>query len=119
MYSTRDLQDRRRAQRFQMALPVELAEGTAVTRDVSACGVFLETSRVFILGECIQFTLILEQVDPGQPVRLHCRGRVVRLEPCGTGSGVAVAISAYRLDSRLYRGKECQGGRNAAHACCP
>jgi PilZ domain len=118
MHSTRDLQDRRRAQRFQVALPVELADGTAVTRDVSACGVFFEASWAFVPGECIQFTLVLEHIDPGQPVRLHCRGRVVRIEPCSTGVGVAVAISAYRLDSRRYRGEECRGGRREARAWC-
>jgi hypothetical protein len=106
MHRTRSLEDRRRTQRFQVVLPVELTDGTAVTGDLSACGVFFETSRVFVPGECIQFTLILEHVNPGHRVRLSCRGRVVRVEPCSTGVGVAVAITAYRLDSQVYEGRD-------------
>jgi hypothetical protein len=52
----------------------------------------------------IQFALVLEYVDPGQPVRLQCRGRVVRLERQGCTLGVAVAITAYRLDAQSQGG---------------
>src|SRR5262245_43133655 len=118
MHSTRSLQDRRRAPRFRVALPIELTDGTAVTRDLSACGVFFVTSRAFVPGEDIQFALVLEHVDPGRSVRLRCRGRVVRVEPYGTGMGVAVAISAYRLDSRVYRDKGNGGGESVSDAGC-
>jgi hypothetical protein len=79
--------------------------------------VFFEATRIFVLGECIQFTLVLEHVDPGHAVRLQCRGRVVRVEPYSNSVGVAVAITGYRLDSRTDRDRECQGGRNEVHAC--
>jgi len=109
MHNAADRQERRRAQRFRMALPVELTDATAVTRDLSACGVFFETSRDFVVGECIQFTLILEHVDPGHRVRLRCRGQVVRVEPGSAARvGVAVAITGYRLDAPEH------AGRNAA-----
>jgi hypothetical protein len=35
-----------------------------MTRDLSACGVFFETTLIFILGECLRLTLVLEYVDP-------------------------------------------------------
>jgi PilZ domain len=99
--------DRRKAPRFQVALPVELPEGTGITRDLSARGVFFETDRALALGEVIQFALILQYIDPGRPVRLQCRGRVVRVEQRGHTMGVAVAITAYRLDVQT------RGGRGA------
>ena len=106
MGDTLEIPDRRKAPRFQVALPVELVEGTGVTRDLSAGGVFFETDRVFGLGEVSQFALVLEYIDPRQPVRLQCRGRVVRLERRGNTMGVAVAIAAYRLDARAHGGME-------------
>jgi hypothetical protein len=117
MHSIQGLPERRRAQRFRVTLLVELTEGTAVTRDLSASGVFFEATGTFVVGECIQFALVLEHVDPGHTVRLQCCGRVVRVEPYSNSVGVAVGITGYRLDSRTGRGGECQGGRQEAHAC--
>jgi PilZ domain len=108
MGDTLEFPDRRKAPRFRVALPVELVEGKGVTRDLSAGGVFFETDRVFGLGEAIQFALVLEYIDPGRPVRLQCRGRVVRLEPRGNTMGVAVAIAAYRLDAQSPGGMEAR-----------
>jgi PilZ domain len=105
MADTLGIPDRRKASRFQMALPVELPQGMGITRDLSARGVFFQTDCLLAPGELIQFALVLEYVDPGGPVRLQCRGRVVRLERQGGTLGVAVAITAYRLDARS------QGGR--------
>jgi hypothetical protein len=108
MGDTLEFPDRRKAPRFRVALPVELVEGKGVTRDLSAGGVFFETDRVFGLGEVIQFALVLEYIDPGQPVRLQCRGRVVRLERWGDTMGMAVAIAAYRLDAQSHGGIEAR-----------
>jgi PilZ domain len=99
MTNTLDIPDRRKAPRFQVALPVELPEGTGITRNLSTCGVFFETDRVFVVEEVIQFALVLEHIDPSRPVRLQCRGQVVRVEQCGDIMGVAVVIKAYRLDA--------------------
>lgn len=97
MHIPLDRPERRKVQRIPMALPVELSEGTGITRDLSVCGVFFETDRSFLPGESIQFTLVLEYLDPRQPVRLQCQGRVVRIERHGELTGVAVAITAYRF----------------------
>jgi hypothetical protein len=83
---------------------MELSEGTGLTRDLSACGVFFETDRVFAPGEVIQFALVLEHIDPNRPVRLRCRGQVVRVERRGDTMGVAVAITAYQLDAQVHGG---------------
>jgi hypothetical protein len=89
----------------------------AVTRDFSTCGVFFETSQACGQGECIEFTVVLEHVDPGHLVCLRCRGQVVRVEPRNTGAGVAVAITAYRFDLCTARHKGCQRGWTEAYAC--
>ena len=90
--------ERRKHQRFQIALRVELSEGMGTTRDLSVCGMFFETDRSFVVGEIIEFTLVLEYLDPCQPVRLQGQGRVVRVERHNHLVGVAVAIMAYRID---------------------
>ena len=72
MTNTLSPPDRRKGRRFQVALPVELPEGTGITRDLSACGVFFVTDHAFAPREVIQFTLVLEYIDPGWPVRLRC-----------------------------------------------
>jgi hypothetical protein len=96
--------DRRKAPRFQVALRVELQGGEGVTRDLSAYGAFFETDRVFALGEVIEFAIILEHIDPNRPLRLQCRGRVVRVEQRGDTMGIAVVITAYRFNARTHGG---------------
>lgn len=87
-----------------------------MTRDVSACGMFFETIQTFIPGQCLQLTLVLEHIDPGRQVRLQCRDRVVRIEPCDTEVGIAVDITAYRLDPGVYDGGGCYRERCDASA---
>jgi hypothetical protein len=108
MTDTAGTPDRRKAERFQVRLCVELQGGTGTTRDLSACGVFFETDRVLALGEVIQFAIILEHVDPSRPLRLQCRGQVVRVEQHGDTTGVAVAITAYRFDAQAYGAQEAR-----------
>jgi len=92
-----DQPERRRAQRFRIAIPVELDEGAGITRDVSLSGVFFETEQSMTPGEQIHLVLVLERVSPGRPVRLQCEGRVVRVDRFDSRIGVAVAISSYRF----------------------
>ncbi len=94
--------EKRRAARFSIAIPVEVEGGTGVTRDVSLSGVFFETDRVFVRGEPIRVTLILQRASPGHPVRLQCEGRVTRVErrQAELRLGVAVAIESYRFGTR-------------------
>ena len=96
--------ERRQAVRFPIAIPVELDEGTGITRDVSLSGVFFETDQFFLMGAPIRLTLVLERASPGQPVRLQCEGRVVRVErrQPELRLGVAVAIESYRFRTREH-----------------
>ena len=89
---------RRQDQRLAVALPVELQNGHGVTRDVSASGVFFETTLSFSPGAAIRVSLLLEHADPVGPIRLHCQGKVVRVERLREKFGVAVAINRHRFD---------------------
>jgi hypothetical protein len=88
----------RRAPRHKGKLPVELESGKGVTRDFSGSGVFFETDRSFSPGQFIEFTLVLEHIDPDRPVRLKCRGEIVRIEASGQKIGVAAAINSYTFE---------------------
>ncbi len=97
----------RRDRRIPVTLPVEWEAGTGLTRDVSASGVFFETTAELPVGEPIQFALVMEHVDPHGPLRLRCEGRIVRVERRGSqGWGLGVAIVSQWL--------EPAGGHNRA-----
>jgi hypothetical protein len=87
--------ERRQAVRFPIAIPVELDEGTGITRDVSLSGVFFETNQWFAPGEPVRLTLVLERASPGDPIRLQCEGEVVRVGRSNAKVEVAVAITAH------------------------
>ena len=88
--------DRRRATRYQVGLPVELHEGSGITRDVSESGVFFETDQSFAPGTPISFSLILGHADPEGPFRLQCKGSIVRVEEHEGKIGIAARITSYR-----------------------
>ena len=92
--------ERRRSQRWDVAIPVELPHGTGVTRNMSAFGVCFETDQPYTKGEPITFTVLLSHVDPGQPVRMRCRGEVVRVEHLGGKVRVASTIDEHLVETR-------------------
>ncbi len=89
--------ERRRAERFKGTIPVELKEGRGLTRDFSADGVYFETDQPLDVGEQLDFTMQLEHADPHNPLRLRCRGDVLRVEPGLAKIGVAVVISTHQF----------------------
>ena len=89
---------KKRATRHRDAAPVELKDGRGITRDFSRTGIFFETEKSFTPGQPIDFTIILENVDPERPVRVKCRGNIARIDETGPKIGVAVEISSYRFE---------------------
>ena len=85
----------RSAQRVQVEVPVRLDQGSGVTRDVSHSGVYFFTDQTFSPGMPVSFVLELDYVFPGEPVYLHCRGEIVRVEEAGERRGVAASISEF------------------------
>jgi hypothetical protein len=86
---------KRSAQRVRVEVPVHLGQGSGVTRDVSHSGVYFFTDQTFSPGMPVSFALELDYVFPGEPVYLHCRGEVVRVEDAGEKRGVAASISEF------------------------
>jgi hypothetical protein len=88
-------EERRRAERFPIVVPIELKNGEGVTRDVSGMGVYFTASFPFERGEEIDF--ILRVPDS---VAVRCRGRVVRVDYDREAMryGVAVTIDDFDVD---------------------
>ncbi len=92
--------EKRLEKRVAATLPVTLDEMEgikAVTRDVSASGLFLETDAVLAQGSMIR--LMVELDTPRGKRILRCEGSVVRMEKLDDRLGFAVKI----VDSKLER----------------
>ena len=82
-------EERRRGQRFKLALRVQLNDGIGMTRDISTSGIFFETENAHSIGDTIRLFLNFEHET------LQCEARVVRVEPRNGQFGVAVELKSY------------------------
>jgi hypothetical protein len=89
------LDDRRRAERLPVRIPIELKGGSGITRDVSGLGVYFTAAFPFEAGQQLDFVLRI----PGS-INVHCAGRVVRSEFDREAMtyGVAVTIDGFDGD---------------------
>ena len=83
----------RSVRRHVLALPVQLARGSGLTRDVSAGGVYFLTGP-YPLDSQFDLTLVFGATLPESPIQVQCHARVVRVEPRSDGVGIAAAITA-------------------------
>lgn len=84
--------EKRRAERVKAAMPVRWAGGhKGLTRDISATGLFFETSGKYRKGSRMDLTVELD--TPAGKLQLNCQGKIVRLEKHGAKVGVAVKIT--------------------------
>ena len=90
--------ENRRTIRRKGAFPVELENGKGISRNFSSSGIFFETDKSFTPGQAIEFTVVLEYVDPSRPVHLRCSGSIVRVEHKGQKMGIAATISSYTFE---------------------
>jgi hypothetical protein len=93
--------EKRKEARYSGMLPVELESGKGITRDFSVSGIFFKTDRSFSLGQPIEFTLVLEYIDPKRPVRVKCLGEIVRVVESGPKIGVAATFCSYTFEGVL------------------
>lgn len=103
--------EKKRATRHRDATPIELEDGHGITRDFSSTGIFFETEKALTQGQPIDFTIVLENVDPERLVRVKCRGEIIRIEESGPRIGVAVSISSYSFEKPRDPEKGKRGGR--------
>jgi hypothetical protein len=82
-------EERRIGERYKLALPVQLNDGTGTTCDISTSGIFFETESAYAIGETIRLFVNFEHET------LQCEARVVRVEPGNGQFGVAVELKSY------------------------
>ncbi len=91
--------EKRKSERFNVGIPIELKLGSGLTRDCCIDGVFFETDQVLSVGEQIEFVMHLEHAIKGyQSMRLRCQGKVLRVESGVEKRGVAVTINSHLLE---------------------
>lgn len=82
--------------REQVALPVNVSGGElGVTQDVSASGLFFLTDNAQRVGSQLEIEIELD--TPSGSMKLKARGQIVRIEPRGGKTGVAVKLTDSRL----------------------
>lgn len=88
--------ERRRARRYAVALPIELGTTSTLTLNVSTGGVLFEAPPGDTLerGSTLRFVLAVGTVA----IRLRCHGRVVRVERSGARCCVASTIDHWEID---------------------
>ena len=98
--------EQRSTRRFSLRLPVTVkfsdgsAEQTAHTRDVSARGICFYMDSTVTEGSEIEFTLTLPpEITLTESIRVHCKGKVVRVETQAPGGrvGIAAVIERYEF----------------------
>lgn len=89
------MEDRRRAERLPVTVPIELKSGSGLTRDVSGLGVYFSAAFPFEKDEEVDFLLRIPDA-----IHVHCRGRVVRVDFDRESMkyGVAVTIDDFDVD---------------------
>jgi hypothetical protein len=71
----------------------------ATIRDVSACGIYFETTGAFDRGEHTTLVFCLRHAIPNDPVLVRCEGDVVRVVPRGPRVGVAITNLSYSVEA--------------------
>ena len=86
--------EQRKSVRYEGEIPLEVKEGTGLTRNYSADGIYFITDQLLSVGERFDLKMLLGHISLGQVWRLHCEGEVLRVEPTAGKIGVAFAIKS-------------------------
>jgi PilZ domain len=95
--------EKRSTRRFSLDLPISVKflddgrrEMAGHTRDVSSRGVFMYLDGEIAAGSAIEFVMTLPpEITLSDPIRVRCKGRVLRVDRLAQEQGVAVAIDKY------------------------
>lgn len=98
-------QEKRRARRFDLSLPVTLLEpieqkpmAVAQTKDISSNGLMLELDEEMRAGSQVVMVVTLpREITQSGPVQLRCYGNVVR-NTRAANNRVAIAVAIERYD---------------------
>lgn len=91
--AARGTREQRAAVRFDTHMPVQTEHGAGTAQNISAQGIYFETDVEPRAGALVNFSI--EYRLHGRMHRLLCEGKVVRVDPHGTGRvGVAARLVA-------------------------
>jgi hypothetical protein len=91
--------EQRKSIRFNGEIPIELKQGTGLTRNCSADGIYFVTDQPLSVGEQIELVMLLDHIGLGQTMRMRCTGEVLRLKPDAGLNGVAFVFTSQVLDT--------------------
>ena len=108
-------QEKRRARRFELNLPVILmvadrnqSPQTIRTRDISSTSVLLQYDEEVHPGTAMELVVTMpEFMTQATPVRLRCRGRVVRVNR-GHRNRMGVAVKIERYEFMRFRNESAK-----------
>jgi hypothetical protein len=112
----------RTGQRFSLKLPVEvqwrspagdLRKSTGKIRDISGSGIFIDIPIRVPRATNISINAVLPLKVAGVPLKLLCKGRVVRWNEEGQVQGVGATIDEYEVRPRPRNGP---GGKRSPKA---
>jgi hypothetical protein len=83
---------RRAADRVDSELPVEIGGAKGLTRNLSATGVYLETTVNQVPGSRVHF--VVEVLVNGEALNMVCAGEVTRVEHKSGTVGIAVKLTS-------------------------
>ena len=95
--------EKRTTRRFSLNLPISVKflddgnrELAGHTRDVSSRGVFMYLDTEIKAGDPIEFVMTLPpEITLSNPIRVRCKGRILRVDKSAQEQGVAAAIDKY------------------------
>ncbi|HEY1940043.1 MAG TPA: PilZ domain-containing protein [Candidatus Angelobacter sp.] len=95
--------EKRTTRRFSLNLPISVKflddgnrELAGHTRDVSSRGVFMYLDTEIKAGDPIEFVMTLPpEITLSNPLRVRCKGRILRVDKSAREQGVAAAIDKY------------------------
>jgi hypothetical protein len=107
----------RKYRRFRLQYPVRvkvhsaalIAEFEAVSRDISICGLLLETSSMIPQHTPVSFIVTVEGSELGRPIQLVGEGKVVRVDPKAAEEVFAIAVECARPITQIDHYLEATG----------
>ncbi len=94
----------RAADRFPSELPLHIGGTDGLTKNVSATGVYFETSVQAQAGSKVSF--VVEVLIRGQSVNMVCSGQVVRVDRQNNRVGMAVKLTSSFFTDAVDRDDE-------------
>jgi hypothetical protein len=87
---TRD--NRRRAERFGVEMPVSVDGRAGTTQDLSSSGLSFLSDQEYAPGSRVE--VVIEYLLDGHQYPLRCQAEVVRVDPCESGFRIGARLSA-------------------------